>query len=73
MTQKEFIASKWVRIIAALWVFVVPIFAVAIPALQYFDGKTDDYMTSVYGGVMWLLGPLVARVVLKMIFGQQNQ
>ncbi|MFK7903386.1 MAG: hypothetical protein AB8B49_11160 [Nitratireductor sp.] len=73
MTRKEFVSSIWVRLFVAFWIFILPIFIFMIPGIAYLEGEPINYTRLLYGAAMWILGPLVARSVLSMVFGPKQK
>ena len=73
MTREELLSSKWVRLIAFIWLIVFPIVFIAIPAVEAFMGDSEQSWTPVWALMVWMMGPWAASIVMKYVSGEQGK
>ena len=65
MDRKAFLSTKFVRLVAFLWLVVFPILFIALPTLEMATGDRERDLGPLWGFIVWILGPLAGGILMK--------
>ncbi|GEM_PF-2536447 len=72
MNLRELLQSKIARLVVFLWFIVFPILFITIPAMEMVTGERQSSDFPVWAFVVWILGPVVAGIVIRNFFGKSE-
>ncbi|MEO0329264.1 MAG: hypothetical protein AAF217_11790 [Pseudomonadota bacterium] len=67
MTREQLLSSIWVRMLIFAWMIIFPIIFIALPLLEIFINDAPSSWTPVWALMIWMTGPWVVSIVMKMI------
>ncbi len=70
--NKNWMASKWVRLIVFLWMFIFPLIFIALPLLEMFTEERATSSAPVWALIVWMLAPAAVSIGVKYMGGSKE-